>query len=54
MDIRIKKQLEFALEIDKVKNVFRQTHLSKNGRNEKLQAIADAISYVIKKGNIKE
>jgi len=34
MDNRIKKQLEFALEIDKVKNVFRQTRLSKNGRNE--------------------
>ena len=34
MDTRIKKQLEFALEIDKVKNVFRQTHLSGNGRKE--------------------
>ena len=34
MDTRIKKQLEFVLEIDKVKNVFRQTHLSNNGRNE--------------------
>ncbi len=34
MDARIKKQLEFALEIDKVKNVLRQTHLSNNGRNE--------------------
>lgn len=34
MDTRIKRQLEFALEIDKVKNVFRQTHLSNNGRNE--------------------
>lgn len=34
MDNRIKKQLEFALEIDKVKNVFRQTHLSGGGRNE--------------------
>lgn len=34
MEERIKKQLEFALEIDKVKNVFRQTHLSQNGRNE--------------------
>lgn len=34
MDARMKKQLEFALEIDKVKNVFRQTHLSNNGRNE--------------------
>ena len=30
----MKKQLEFVLEIDKVKNVFRQTHLSGNGRNE--------------------
>ena len=34
MDSRIEKQLAFALEIDKVKNVFRQTHLSNNGRNE--------------------
>ena len=30
-----KKQLAFSLEIDKVKNIFRQTHLSGNGRNEK-------------------
>lgn len=34
MDSRIEKQLAFALEIDKAKNVFRQTHLSGNGRNE--------------------
>ncbi len=34
MNERIEKQLAFALEIDKVKNVFRQTHLSNNGRNE--------------------
>lgn len=34
MDERIKKQLEFSLEIDKVKNIFRQTHLSQHGRNE--------------------
>lgn len=34
MDERIKKQLEFSLEIDKVKNIFRQTHLSGHGRNE--------------------
>ena len=34
MDERIKKQLEFSLEIDKVKNVFRQTHLSNHGRRE--------------------
>lgn len=31
---RIDKQLEFSLEIDKVKNVFRQTHLSGGGRSE--------------------
>ena len=31
---RLKKQLEFALEIDKEKNIFRQTHLSNHGRNE--------------------
>ena len=34
MDERIKKQIEFALEIDKEKNVFRQTHLTNHGRNE--------------------
>lgn len=34
MENRIKKQLAFSLEIDKVKNIFRQTHLSENGRNE--------------------
>ena len=34
MDKRIEKQLAFSLEIDKVKNIFRQTHLSGNGRNE--------------------
>lgn len=34
MDNRLKKQLNFALEIDKEKNIFRQTHLSGHGRNE--------------------
>ena len=34
MDDRLRKQMEFALEIDKEKNVFRQTHLSGKGRNE--------------------
>lgn len=34
IDERLEKQLAFVLEIDQVKNVFRQTHLSKNGRNE--------------------
>lgn len=34
MDERIKKQLNFALEIDKEKTVFRQTHLSGHGRQE--------------------
>jgi len=34
MDERISKQLEFALEIDQEKNIFRQTHLSGNGRRE--------------------
>jgi len=34
MNNRIKKQLEFALEIDKEKNIFRQTHLSGHGRRE--------------------
>ena len=34
MDKRLYKQLEFSLEIDKVKNIFRQTHLSGKGRRE--------------------
>lgn len=34
MDDRLKKQMEFALEADKEKNIFRQTHLSGHGRNE--------------------
>ena len=34
MNERLKKQLDFALEIDKEKNIFRQTHLSGHGRNE--------------------
>ena len=34
MEERLKKQLAFALEIDKEKNVFRQTHLSGHGRKE--------------------
>lgn len=34
MDERLKKQLDFSLEIDKEKNIFRQTHLSGKGRSE--------------------
>ena len=34
MTDRLKKQMDFALEIDKEKNIFRQTHLSNHGRNE--------------------
>ncbi len=34
MEERLQKQLEFALEIDKEKSIFRQTHLSGHGRNE--------------------
>ncbi len=34
MDERLQKQMDFALEIDKEKNIFRQTHLSGHGRNE--------------------
>ena len=33
-DRRLEQQLAFALEIDKEKEIFRQTHLSGNGRNE--------------------
>ena len=31
---RLEKQMNFALEIDKAKNIFRQTHLSDKGRKE--------------------
>lgn len=34
MDERLKRQLDFALEIDKEKNILRQTHLSGHGRRE--------------------
>lgn len=34
MNDRLKRQLAFALELDKEKNVFRQTRLSGNGRKE--------------------
>lgn len=34
MDERLQKQLDFILEIDKEKNIFRQTHLTGHGRNE--------------------
>ena len=34
MDERLQRQLDFVLEIDKEKNVFRQTHLSGHGRRE--------------------
>lgn len=34
MEERLKKQIEFILEIDKEKNILRQTHLSGGGRRE--------------------
>ena len=34
MDERLTKQLQFACEIDKEKNIFRQTHLTGHGRRE--------------------
>ena len=34
MEERLKRQLDFALEIDKEKNILRQTHLSGHGRRE--------------------
>ncbi|MDO4960928.1 MAG: HD domain-containing protein [Eubacteriales bacterium] len=34
MDERLKKQTDFILEIDKEKNILRQTHLSGHGRRE--------------------
>ena len=34
MDERLQKQIDFILEIDKEKNICRQTHLTGHGRNE--------------------
>ncbi len=34
MDERMQQQISFILELDKEKNIFRQTHLSGHGRNE--------------------
>ncbi len=34
MDTKLQQQLDFILEIDKEKNIYRQTHLSNNGRKE--------------------
>ena len=34
MDTKLQQQLDFILEIDKEKNIYRQTHLNNNGRNE--------------------
>ena len=34
MTDRLQQQISFSLEIDKVKNIFRQTHLTGKGRNE--------------------
>ncbi len=34
MDERLSKQIDFILEIDKEKNILRQTHLSNDGRRE--------------------
>lgn len=34
MDERLQKQIDFILEIDKEKNIYRQTHLSGHGRAE--------------------
>jgi len=34
MDDRMRKQIEFALLMDKQKNIFRQNHLADNSRRE--------------------
>jgi len=34
MNERLQKQIDFSIEIDKEKNIFRQTHLTGHGRNE--------------------
>ena len=39
MDERLKKQLDFALEIDKEKNIFRQTHLSGHEEMKMMQSM---------------
>ena len=53
MDERLKKQLAFALEIDKEKSIFRQTSLSGHGRleNDAEHAWHMAImAYLLKEG----
>ena len=39
MDERLKKQLDFILEADKVKNIMRQTYLADGKRKETMQNI---------------
>ena len=39
MEERLKQQLDFILEIDKEKNILRQTHLSGHGRREMMQSM---------------
>ena len=36
---RLKKQLDFILEVDKVKNIFRQTYLADGNRKEMMRNI---------------
>ena len=48
MEERLKRQLDFALEIDKEKNIFRQTHLSGHGRNENDAEHAWHMAYLLK------
>lgn len=52
MEERLKRQLDFALEIDKEKNIFRQTHLSGHGRNENVRSmpgIWQIMAYLLKR-----
>ena len=58
MDERLKKQLAFALEIDKEKSIFRQTSLSGHGRLENdaehawhMAIMAYLLKEYVKKGN---
>ena len=44
MKERLKQQLDFILEIDKEKNIFRQTHLSGGGRDSGLSHYGDVDS----------
>ena len=39
LDTRLKQQIQFIVEVDKVKNIFRQTYLADANRKENIPGI---------------